>query len=143
MHLHHPPRRPGEEELRRLPHRPRDERRQQRGTEPDARVGDHLVEEREEIGVSRQTIKSEVIREPPVQDLSRPIIVEMHVAAAGKEKRRRGQARECDEAHQKDEREDIMAKPRRAPQSAPKIESPGKDVSPGHVNSGTACFFEA
>jgi hypothetical protein len=36
-----------------------------------------------------------------------------------------------------------MAEARRAPQSAPKVESPGKDGRPGHVNFGTACFSQA
>ena len=76
-----------------------------------------------------------------MQNLARPIIVEIHVAAAGKEKRRRGEARKRDKADKKGEGKNIVAEARRPSQSAPKIESPGRDGKPGHVNSGTARFF--
>jgi hypothetical protein len=39
-----------------------------------------------------------VVREPSVQDLLGPIIIELHVANAGEEKRRRGQLRERNDA---------------------------------------------
>jgi hypothetical protein len=71
-------------------------------------VTEDSIEEREQKGIERQSVKRAVIAPMPLEDLFRPVIVKLHVAAAWKEQRGGDQSDEDDQPHEKHRGENVM-----------------------------------